>query len=488
MEDNPSATPSPVSKVTATVDSSGQVNLTWTVEDTYENEITDFQIYRSTEYGEQGELLATLENNDDLFCEEEYDENGEVEVYIETENASYTDKNVVIGTTYYYTIRGVIQDDAEVAYGPFCDAVSVCVTLQTPSLQVEGVDEHTAKISLKKTAKAEYYEIERSQGDKNHFSVIKKIAAGDTLSYKDTSLALGNDYYYRVRAYCTVENTKHYSGYSTVQKITPVLNTPVIKKVKVKNATTLVISFGKVTKAQGYCLYQKNATTGKYKLLQTVKGNANTKFTIKKRKNGVSYSYKIAAYTTVKGKKYYSNLSKTKTKIMDYYGYEMESWESRYKRIFGNTGKYWYSSSKEAAKNMKTIKIKVWDISGGKKVTRTKYLTVNKNIAPTVSKMFSEIYKSKEKFPIHDIGGYSWRGDTSTSEHCIGLAIDINANENYMIQDGKVLAGSLWKPKKNPYSIPADSQLVKIMAKYGFYWGGNWGSKKDYMHFSYFGT
>ncbi len=102
--------------------------------------------------------------------------------------------------------------------------------------------------------------------------------------------------------------------------------------------------------------------------------------------------------------------------------------------------------------------------------------------------MFAEIYKSKEKFPIHDIGGYSWRGNTSRSEHCIGLAIDINANENCMVQGGKILAGSFWKPKKNPYSIPKDSELVKIMAKYGFFWGGNWGGKQDYMHFSYFGT
>jgi hypothetical protein len=97
-----------------------------------------------------------------------------------------------------------------------------------------------------------------------------------------------------------------------------------------------------------------------------------------------------------------------------------------------------------------------------------------------------EIYKGKEKFPIKSVGGYNWRGDTSTSEHCIGLAIDINPNENYMIRGNQIVSGSFWKPGKNPYSIKADGDVVKAMEKYGFHWG-MWGDTRDYMHFSYFG-
>ena len=93
------------------------------------------------------------------------------------------------------------------------------------------------------------------------------------------------------------------------------------------------------------------------------------------------------------------------------------------------------------------------------------------------------IYNNKEKQVIHDIGCYSYRA----GEHMYGLAIDVNANENYMIDGKKVLAGSYWKPKKDPYSIPNNSQFVKIMKRYGFYRGA-WGKRKDYMHFSYFGT
>lgn len=42
------------------------------------------------------------------------------------------------------------------------------------------------------------------------------------------------------------------------------------------------------------------------------------------------------------------------------------------------------------------------------------------------------------------------------------------------------------KPKKNRYSIPLNCKLVKILEKYGFH-RGLWGSRRDYMHFSYFG-
>ena len=98
-------------------------------------------------------------------------------------------------------------------------------------------------------------------------------------------------------------------------------------------------------------------------------------------------------------------------------------------------------------------------------------------------------------FPQYDITcpvdpvGYNWRGDGSSSEHCLGTALDINWEENYMCtKSGAPLTGSYWKPGEDAYSIPANGEVVRIFAKYGFGWGGTWNSKKDYMHFSYFGT
>lgn len=93
-----------------------------------------------------------------------------------------------------------------------------------------------------------------------------------------------------------------------------------------------------------------------------------------------------------------------------------------------------------------------------------------------------------DSFPIYSVQGYAWRPE-NTSEHNWGLAIDINPNENYMVTSGGVIvAGSLWDPENNLYSIPEKGNVVTTFNKYGFTWGGNaWKSSNDYMHFSYLG-
>ncbi len=147
-----------------------------------------------------------------------------------------------------------------------------------------------------------------------------------------------------------------------------------------------------------------------------------------------------------------------------------------------------YTSSDQALAHMETITIDVWQLgSDGLKYSAQKTLTVNASIAERVKLVFNEIYNGDEKFPIHSIHAYAWRS-SSTSEHNQGTAIDINPNENYMIRNGRIVAGLYWKPGEDPLSILPDGDVVSAFAKYGFAWGGNyWRSANDYMHFSYFG-
>ncbi len=170
-----------------------------------------------------------------------------------------------------------------------------------------------------------------------------------------------------------------------------------------------------------------------------------------------------------------------------------ETREEKLARIFGdNSKRERYPSKAEAEKHQTRVSVKVWDFQSGKsgkKVTRVLRFYVNTALADTIEQIFAEIYASGEQFPIYSIGGYSWRGDTSRSEHCLGTALDINPNENYQCDNsGKAKVGSYWRPGKDPYSIPANGIVVRTFAKYGFGWGANFHSSKDYMHFSYFGT
>ena len=171
--------------------------------------------------------------------------------------------------------------------------------------------------------------------------------------------------------------------------------------------------------------------------------------------------------------------------------YDGETYAEKCIRVFGTEvpdPRRYYQSADEAYSHMVTITVPVWDYADSThttKVTKYKYLTVHENMADSIQAIFEEIYNGNEQFPIKDVGCYRWEYG---SEHMPGLAIDINPNENCEIRGGVITTGSYWKPGEDPYSIPADGDVVNAFKKYGFGWGGNWRSVKDYMHFSYFST
>ena len=116
----------------------------------------------------------------------------------------------------------------------------------------------------------------------------------------------------------------------------------------------------------------------------------------------------------------------------------------KYSLLFGNEETRRFANKAEAQAHMVTITVPVWRIGrNGSKVGATASFSIHAAIADGVKAIFTEIYNDPERFPIKDVGGYSWRGDTATGEHNCGTAIDINANENYQVRDGKAMVGSL---------------------------------------------
>lgn len=154
-----------------------------------------------------------------------------------------------------------------------------------------------------------------------------------------------------------------------------------------------------------------------------------------------------------------------------------------------------FQTYEEAKANMCTVSVPVWRLlSDGTKTASTHSLTVNKNLADDIVAIFTEIFNDESKFPIRDLGCFNWRNTIggTQSQHSFGTCIDINSNENYYISSsGRVLAGRLWQPYENPYSITPDGIVVTTFRKYGWLWGGSdWGEgyAKDYMHMTYLGS
>ena len=142
------------------------------------------------------------------------------------------------------------------------------------------------------------------------------------------------------------------------------------------------------------------------------------------------------------------------------------------------------STRSEAESRLVWVEVPVWRLKDGKKVSDTERFQILDVLANDVKEIFHEIHKGKEKFPIKNLIGYSWRGSFK-SLHSTGRAIDLNPEENPQVNsNGKAIVGKSWQPGSNPYSIKADGDVVRAFTKRGWIWGANFRTR-DYMHFGF---
>lgn len=142
------------------------------------------------------------------------------------------------------------------------------------------------------------------------------------------------------------------------------------------------------------------------------------------------------------------------------------------------------STRAEAESRLVWVEVPVWRLKDGKKVSDTERFQILDVLANDVKEIFHEIHKGKEKFPIKNLIGYSWRGSFK-SLHSTGRAIDLNPEENPQVNsNGKAIVGKSWQPGGNPYSIKPDGDVVRAFTKRGWVWGANFRTR-DYMHFGF---
>jgi hypothetical protein len=96
----------------------------------------------------------------------------------------------------------------------------------------------------------------------------------------------------------------------------------------------------------------------------------------------------------------------------------------------------------------------------------------HRKLVSTFVAVFSEIARLGLEGQVHSWGGlYGFRairGSTHLSLHAFGAAVDLNA-------------------ETNPLGGPGDmsSDLIDVFEHFGFFWGGNFHSRPDPMHFQY---
>lgn len=187
-----SVTLAQVPTLTAASTAYNKVKLTWGGVDG----ATGYRIYRSTSKTSGFTKIKSITSNSKV---------------------TYTNSGVACGTTYYYKVRAYRLIDGIYYFGEYSPVVSGKASPAAPGkLSVAKASKKKVTISWNKVAGASGYRIYRSKSKTSGFSKIKTVTSGATVSYKKTT-ARKVKYYYKVRAYTTVNGKKVWGAYSSVK-------------------------------------------------------------------------------------------------------------------------------------------------------------------------------------------------------------------------------------------------------------------------------
>jgi len=175
------------------------------------------------------------------------------------------------------------------------------------SVKTKVVSATSAKISWGKVADATGYQVRRATSKNGTYKTVKTTTG---TSFTNTGLTAGKTYYYKVRAYKTVDGKKIYGDYSSIVSVKPKpLKVTGVKATKAASGQAK-ISWSKQANVTGYQIRRATSKNGTYK---NVGSTTNSTYTNKKLTPGKTYYYKVRAYKTVSGKRIYGAYSSIKS-------------------------------------------------------------------------------------------------------------------------------------------------------------------------------
>ena len=146
-------------------------------------------------------------------------QNGEYTELDTTSKTSLSDSGLKTGKTYYYKVEAYAKYDGRYLTGEASDVVSAKTALSKPAGVKAKAGVKKATVSWKKTAGATGYKVYRSTKKSSGYKLVKTVKSSKTTSFKNTKLAKKKTYYYKVKAYRTVDGKIVKSPYSSIVKV-----------------------------------------------------------------------------------------------------------------------------------------------------------------------------------------------------------------------------------------------------------------------------
>ena len=138
--------------------------------------------------------------------------NGKYEKIKTTTGTSYTVKKLKAGTTYKFAVKAYTKDNGETLWAASSVSIKTATKPATPTVKATAGSKQ-ATISWKKVTGATGYVIYMQ----DEFGDYEKLGSTKKTSYTRKKLTKGKTYYFRVRAYKTVDGKNIYGGYKTVK-------------------------------------------------------------------------------------------------------------------------------------------------------------------------------------------------------------------------------------------------------------------------------
>ncbi len=217
---------------------------------------------------------------------------------------SYTDTKLKYGTTYYYKVVSVVENDkitSEVKSKKVIPNTVTNVKAQAGNKQV--------KITFSKTSNSGY-EVYRST-DTKKWTKVTTLTKSSKVSYTNKSLSTNKTYYYKVRAYQIVNRKKVYGAYS---EIVSALTAPTTPTISVKAAAYDQINVT-IKKVSGASYYQVQRSINSKKGFKTIDKTETLLYEDDDINPTTNYYYRVRACNKNKLCGSFSKVYKAKTTI-----------------------------------------------------------------------------------------------------------------------------------------------------------------------------
>ncbi len=145
-------------------------------------------------------------------------------------------------------------------------------------------------------------------------SKIATITGNSNITYKDKNLQTGVSYQYQIRMYKDAPGKRLYGTFSDAALAAPTAGQVILKPDDCEvSGNEIKIAWKKMDDAAGFEVFRSTEENGTYTLLATVTGDKNS-YKDKDTVSGMTYYYKVRAFSSAGGLVYYGKYSETLAK------------------------------------------------------------------------------------------------------------------------------------------------------------------------------